>query len=55
MIFLKQAKMYPHKVAKFTDFDTVVVVVRQRGMVQVKTFLIPGLDDKGNQESTYID
>jgi len=55
VIFLKQAKMYPQKVAKFTDFDTVVVVVGAERDCTGQTFLIPGLDDKGNRESTYID
>ena len=55
MIFLKQAKMYPHKVAKFTDFYTVVVVVVAKRDGTGQTFFIPGLKDKGNRESTYID
>ena len=57
MIVLKQAKMYPHKVSKFTDFYTVVVVVvvgaKRDGTGQ--TFFIPGLEDRGTRESTYID
>lgn len=55
MIFLKQARMYPHTVAKFTDFYTVVVVVGAKRDGTGQTFFIPGLDYKGNRESTYID
>ena len=55
MIVLKQAKMYPHKVSKFTDFYTVVVVVGAKRDGTGQTFFIPGLEDRGTRESTYID
>lgn len=55
VIFLKQAKMYPHKVSKFTDFYTVVVVVGAKRDGTGQTFFIPGLEDRGTRESTYID
>ena len=55
MIVLKQAKMYPHKVSKFTDFYTAVVVVGAKRDGTGQTFFIPGLEDKGNRESPYMD
>ena len=55
MIVLKQAKMYPHKVSKFTDFYTVVVVVGAKRDGTGQTFFIPGLEDRGTRESSYID
>ena len=50
-----QAKMYHHKVVKFTNFYTVAVVVGAKRDGTGQIFFIPGLEDKGNRESPYID
>ena len=45
--------MYPHKVSKFTDFYTVVVVVGAKRDGTGQTFFIPGLEDKIEMKSHF--